>query len=239
MSRTQRQRIGEHRRHGVTPPWRSPARLLALFLLSAVLGLFLAVGLPAAWVFLSGREGVYEDPARLPDMPVAVVFGAGLLPDGSPSLMLADRVDAAVELYGAGKVQRLLMTGDNSSVGYNEVAAMKRRAVAQGVPPSKVNLDYAGFRTYDSCYRAKAIFGVDRAILVTQRYHLPRALYLARSFGIEAVGLAAGRDYYPRQEYYDLREFAALAVTWYEVHVTRPRPRYLGDPVDLERQNTP
>lgn len=210
-----------------------------LLLVSAIIGFGLATLFPAAWVFYTGREGIYEDIAQLPPEPVAMVFGAGLLPDGSPSPMLADRVDAAVELYKAGKVQRLLMTGDNSSVGYNEVAAMKRRAVDQEVPPSKVNLDYAGFRTYDSCYRAKAIFGVERAILVTQRYHLPRALYLARSFGIEAVGLAAGREYYPRQEYYDLREFAALVVTWYEVNVTRPKPRYLGDPVNLERQNSP
>ena len=214
-------------------------RLLLLLFVSAALGLAIATLLPAGWVYFTSREDIYEDIAGVPPEPVAMVFGAGLQIDGSPSPMLADRVDAAVELYKAGKVQRLLMTGDNSSVGYNEVAAMKRRAVEQGVPPSQINLDYAGFRTYDSCYRAKAIFGVDRAVLVTQRYHLPRALYLARSFGIEAVGLAAGREYYPRQEYYDLREFAAMVVSWYEVNVTRPKPRYLGDPVDLEQQNNP
>ena len=214
-------------------------RIALLLFCSIALCAILAAAIPAAWVYYAGQEGIYEDASQVPSMPVAVVFGAGLQPDGSPSPMLADRVDAAVELYKAGKVQRILMTGDNSSVGYNEVAAMKQRAVGQGVPSDKVNLDYAGFRTYDSCYRAKVIFGVDRAILVTQRYHLPRALYLARSFGIEAVGLAAGLDYYPRQEYYDLREFAALVVSWYEVHITRPKPRYLGDPVDLERQNRP
>jgi len=206
-------------------------------LLAIALGFLLGAVAPAAWVFSSGREGVYEDVSQLPAMPVAVVFGAGLTIDGKPSLMLADRVDAAVELYKAGKVRRLLMTGDNSSAGYNEVAAMKQRAVSQGVPSEMVNLDYAGFRTYDSCYRARAVFGVEQAILVTQRYHLPRALYLARSFGIEAVGWVAGRDYYPEQEYYDLREFAALAATWYEANITRPQPRYLGEPVDLETQN--
>ncbi len=217
---------------------RSALRLALWAVLFAFL-LALAAIAPAAWVFFSGKSGIYDDTAQVPAMPVAVVFGAGLQPDGSPSLMLADRVDAAVKLYSAGKVERLLMTGDNGSVGYNEVEAMKQRAIAQGVPPSRVNLDYAGFRTYDSCYRAKAVFGVDRAILVTQRYHLPRALYLARSFGIEAVGLVAGSNHYPRQEYYNLREFAALAVTWYEVHVTHPSPRYMGDPVDLEQQNSP
>lgn len=237
MASTVRERLIPHSRS--TSP--SPARLLGsrliLLLLAAAVVAFAATMLPAAWAYASGQQGIYEDPAQVPSMPVAMVFGAGLQPDGSPSWMLADRVDAAVELYEDGKVRRILMTGDNSSVGYNEVAAMKQRAVAEGVPADMINLDYAGFRTYDSCYRATAIFGVDQAILVTQRYHLPRALYLARAFGIEAVGLAAGRDYYPRQEFYDLRELAALSVSWYEVNLLHPQPRFLGNPVDLERQN--
>jgi vancomycin permeability regulator SanA len=206
--------------------------------LLAPLVFVLGAALPASWVYLVGQSSIYESPTEVPPMPVAVVFGAGLQPDGTPSWMLADRVDAAAELYKAGKVQRILMTGDNSSLGYNEVAAMKQRAVDQGVPADRVNLDYAGFRTYDSCYRAKAVFGVTKAVLVTQRYHLYRALFLARAFGIDAVGLAAGRDHYPRQEYYDAREVAAMSVSWYEVNVTHPLPRYLGDPVDLERQNS-
>jgi vancomycin permeability regulator SanA len=197
----------------------------------------LAAVLPAAWVYYAYQDAIYTDPAEVPAAPVAIVFGAGLNRDGSPSLMLAHRVDAAVELYRAGKVSRLLMTGDNSRAEYNEVEAMKERAVASGVPADRVNLDYAGFRTYDSAYRARAIFGIERAVLVTQRYHLPRALFLARSFGIEAVGLAAGLESYPRQEFFNLRELAALSVSWYEVNVTHPQPRYLGDQVDLERQN--
>jgi vancomycin permeability regulator SanA len=213
------------------------ARWLATRLAIAALLAAAAAILPALWVYLAGQQDIYDDPARVPPAPVALVFGAGLRPDGTPSPMLADRVDAAVALYREGKVRRLLMTGDNSRLSYDEVTAMKRRALAQGVPDGDVNLDYAGFRTYDSAYRARAVFGVEKAILVTQRYHLPRALYLARSFGIDAVGLAAGLDSYGGQAYYNLREFAALAVSWYEVHITRPPPRYLGDPIDLERQN--
>jgi vancomycin permeability regulator SanA len=196
-----------------------------------------AVALPAAVAYSSGNSGLYDNAASVPRAPVAIVLGAGLTPDGRPSPMLADRVDTAVALYRDGRVDRLLMTGDNSRVGYDEVTAMKERAVSLGVPAAQVNLDYAGFRTYDSAYRARAVFGVESAVFVTQRYHLPRALYLARSFGIEATGLAAGRDRYPRQDYYNLREFVALAASWYEVNVTRPLPRYLGDPVDLERQD--
>jgi vancomycin permeability regulator SanA len=202
-----------------------------------LLGGALAALLPAAWIYYAHQDDIFSDPDRVPAAPVAIVFGAGLNRDGSPSLMLAHRVDAAVELYRAGKVDRLLMTGDNSRAEYNEVEAMKERAVASGVPADRVNLDYAGFRTYDSVYRASAVFGVERAVLVTQRYHLPRALFLARSFGIDAVGLAAGLESYPRQEYFNLRELAALTVSWYEANVTRPLPRYLGDPVNLEEQN--
>ncbi|HEX9015846.1 MAG TPA: ElyC/SanA/YdcF family protein [Chloroflexota bacterium] len=205
---------------------------LAVLLISSA-----AAGLPAASVYYVNQDAIYDDPTQLPPTPVAIVFGAGVLPDGSPTWMLADRVDAAVGLYQSGKVRRLLMTGDNSRAGYDEVTAMKQRAVDRGVPADLVNLDYAGFRTYDSCYRAAAIFGITKAVLVTQRYHLPRALFLARSFGIESVGLAAGIDSYPNQDFYNLREFVALSVSWYEANVTRPSPRFLGDPVDLEHQN--
>jgi vancomycin permeability regulator SanA len=197
----------------------------------------LGVVLPTYVAFTSYRDRIYEDLADVPSAPVAVVFGAGVAPNGRPSPMLADRVDAAVALYKAGKVGRILMTGDNSRPDYDEVTAMKRHAVASGVPAQHVNLDYAGFRTYDSCYRARVIFGVERAILVTQGYHLPRALYLANRMGIDAFGLKAGLDNYRDQRYYDLREAAALLITWYEVNLLQPQPRFLGEPVDLERQN--
>jgi vancomycin permeability regulator SanA len=214
--------------------WR---RRIALGAATAIVAGLAAVVIPAVGIYLVSKPLIYGDPDPIPSAPVAIVFGAGLTAGGSPSPMLADRVDAAVRLYDDGKVTRILMTGDNSRIEYNEVAAMKARAVALGVPADKVNLDYAGFRTYDSCYRARAIFGIRRAILVTQRYHLPRAIYLARSFGIDAVGVAAGLDYYGGQQFYDLREVAALAVAWYEANVTHPLPRYLGDPVDREKQN--
>jgi vancomycin permeability regulator SanA len=210
--------------------------LLKLFLLLCLLAFF-GVAVPGALAYFSYQPAIYANPADVPSAPVAIVFGAAIRPDGEPSSMLADRIDAAVELYKAGKVQRILMSGDNSRPYYDEVTAMKHHAVEKGVPPEHVNLDYAGFRTYDSCYRARAIFGIDNAILVTQRYHLPRALYLANSMGIKAVGLKAGLDRYPGQDYYNLREAAALVVTWYEVNILHPLPRFLGEPVNLETQN--
>jgi vancomycin permeability regulator SanA len=213
----------------------SPVRLALIPVLIALVGLAAAVT-PAVWVYSTSQDSIYDDPSQIPTMPVAIVFGAGLQADGTPSPMLADRVDAAIELYKAGKVGRLLMSGDNSEVGYSEVAAMQGRAISEGVPPSLVNLDYAGLRTYDSCYRAAAIFGIHRATLVTQRYHLPRALFLARSFGIDAVGLVAGQVEYNNQLYFDLRELAAQSVAWYEVNVTHPVPRHIGNRIDLEHQ---
>ncbi|MCL5960219.1 MAG: YdcF family protein [Chloroflexi bacterium] len=184
----------------------------------------LATAVPGGWVFLQHQGKIYGRVQDAPSAPVAIVFGAALRPDGEPSLMLADRVDAAVELYRAGKVQRILMTGDNRSPYHDEVTAMKRYAIERGVPADVIDLDGAGLRTYDSCYRASTIFGIDEAILVTQGYHLPRALFLARSFGINAVGLKAGRDDYPNQDYYDLREAAADIVSWYEVNFIHPLP---------------
>ncbi|MBA3944158.1 MAG: YdcF family protein [Herpetosiphonaceae bacterium] len=178
---------------------------------------------------------VYHDIAVVPQAPVAIVFGAGVLPDGTPTAVLADRVTAAAALYRAGRVQHLLLTGDNSTRYYNEVAVMRRFAMAQGVPATAITLDYAGFRTYDSCYRARAIFGVEQAVLVTQAFHLPRALYTCTQLGIQSVGLAADSmtgsrraayaDLLPQ---YTLREHAATLLMLWQVHVTRPTPRFLG-----------
>lgn len=192
--------------------------------------------MPGLLALHSYQDRIYTRVEKVPAAPVAIVFGAAVR-NGVPTPMLADRVSAAVQLYKAGKVQRLLMTGDNSRPDYDEVTAMKRQAVAEGVPADKVNLDYAGFRTYDSCYRAKAVFGIAKAILVTQGYHLPRALFLANSLGIDAVGFKAGRDDYGGQAYYDAREAAALVVSWYEVNVTHPLPRFLGEPVNINKEN--
>ncbi len=165
--------------------------------------------------------------AEAPHRPVAIVFGAA-------GDILADRVSTGVELYKAGKVKKLLMTGDNSRNGYNEPQAMKEQAIAEGVPAQDIVLDYAGFRTYDSVYRAHAIFGVTSALLVTQRYHLPRALFLARRLGIEdAVGVDAAKRHYVGQWSFDLREIAAVEVAWFQAVIIHPRPKFLGKPETL------
>lgn len=199
---------------------RRPRRKLILFLMLVLLILSPFVIVQA--ISLSQEPHIYSSVETTPARPVAIVFGAGLNRDGSPSPMLADRVQAAVDLYKAGKVQALLMTGDE--VGNTEPTAMRDYAVRRGVPRNAITLDTSGLRTYDSCYRAVHTFSVSQAILVTQGYHLPRALYTCKSLGINAVGLKAGRDEYPGQQYYNSREFMATLLSWVEVNITRPDP---------------
>ncbi len=169
--------------------------------------------------------------AEAPSAPVAIVFGAGLLRDGSPTAVLQDRVKTAADLYLAGKVEKILMSGDNRFVNYNEPAAMKAFAVQLGVPAEDIVLDYAGRRTYDTCFRAGAIFQVEEAILVTQRFHLPRAIYTCNMLGLPASGVPADQRTYRQGAlaYWTIRETLATLVALWEVHITRPLP-VLGDP---------
>ncbi len=173
----------------------------------------------------------YNDPTKIPIQPVAIVFGAGLWEDGSPTPMLADRVQGAVDLYKLGRVKKILMTGDNSTPDYNEVKAMAEYAISRGVSVDNITLDYAGFSTYESCYRAEKIFGITEAILVTQSYHLPRAVYICRQFGVDAIGLGRpdwGIYRNDSMRRYSTRELLAVLKALWEVHITRPQPTFLG-----------
>jgi len=166
-----------------------------------------------------------------PEKPVAIVFGAGLWRDGSPTPVLRDRVATAAELYFNGKVNKLLMSGDNRVLEYNEPAAMKAYAEDLGVPSEDIVLDYAGWRTYDTCYRAHEIFGIKDAILVTQGFHLPRAIYTCNALGISASGVPADQRIYRRASriFWNMRELVATYVALWEVHITHPQP-VLGEP---------
>ena len=171
-------------------------------------------------------------PGSAPPRRVAIVFGAGVWPGGQLSDILADRVATAAELYQRGKVQKLLMTGDNRFIYYNEPGHMREYALSLGVPDEDIVLDYAGRRTYDSCYRARHIFGVTDAILVSQAYHLDRALFTANALGIDIVGVGADRHSYVYLKNYWWREVLATAVAWLEVRVTHPTP-ILGDKLPI------
>jgi SanA protein len=204
-----------------------------LLVLAAGLALLLAPLVLRAWVGQTYRNRVYTELADVPARPLAIVFGAGYWPSGRLSNALADRMEAAIALYRAGKVNKLLLTGDNRFKDYNEPAAMAAYAEAQGVPRQDLVLDYAGRRTYDSCYRASAIFGVEEAVLVTQDFHLPRALFTCDRLGVEVVGLVADRQAYQRAAWYSLREVFALARAWLDVALLKPLP-VLGDPIPVD-----
>jgi vancomycin permeability regulator SanA len=162
----------------------------------------------------------------VPAERVAIVFGAGLRRDGTPTAILKDRVETAAQLYHQGKADKLLMSGDNRFVNYNEPEAMRQYALELGVPDEDIVLDYAGRRTYDTCYRASAIFQVKSAILVTQNFHLPRALFLCNWLGVQSTGVEANNIYFRKVSrlYWNTRElFATFQAAW-DVTVAKPLP---------------
>ncbi len=173
-----------------------------------------------------------EDAAALDDVDCVLVLGCLVRDNGKPSDMLADRLTTAISLYESGVADKLLMSGDHGQKEYNEVGAMKDFAVSAGVPSEDVFMDHAGFSTYESIYRAKEIFGAKKIVIVTQKYHLTRALYIAKSLGIEAYGVSADIRTYSGQIVRDVREVLARAKD-FAYTILAPEPTYLGDPIDL------
>ncbi len=205
-----------------------------VFVITIAILLFTGTVALGIWGWVQWRYDrlVQVDLATTAPRPVAIVFGAGIRPDGRLSPMLRDRMDAAIALYRAGKVRKLLVSGDNRFADYNEPGRMYDYAVAAGVPAEDVVRDYAGRRTYDTCYRAHAIFGVSEAVLVTQRFHLPRALFTCGNLGVDATGFSADSRIYWSNPYYCVRDAFATLRAWWDVKIWRPLP-VLGDPIDI------
>ncbi|MEV0807780.1 ElyC/SanA/YdcF family protein [Micromonospora sp. NPDC050200] len=185
-----------------------------------------------AWI-RSGADGHIYSEAGVPDAPVALVLGTKVGADGTPSPFLAARLEIAQRLFDGGKVRAILVSGDNMNTDYNEPDGMLRWLVDRGVPAQKVVLDYAGFDTYDSCARAKRIFGVKRATVVTQSFHLPRAVALCRRLGIDAngVGDETAKRYAQRWRVSSTREYGACVKATLDLLSSR-------DPVHLGRRET-
>jgi SanA protein len=157
---------------------------------------------------------------------VAIVFGAGLRRDGTPTAVLQDRVSTAAKLYFSGKARKILMSGDNRFVGYDEPSSMRDYAIELGVPTEDIVLDFAGRRTYDTCYRARYIFKVSDALVVTQKFHLPRALYLCNMLGVKAKGVSADIRTYSRASYFSwqVRESIASVGAILDIWILKPLP---------------
>ena len=177
----------------------------------------------------------YSPEGVAPAYDCIVVLGAAVYPDGTPSPILQDRIDSAIELYRAGVAPKIVMSGDDQSdTSYDEVTNMKAYAVAQGVPSSDVFCDHAGLCTYDTAYRLHYVFDAKSAVLVTQRYHLYRALFDAHSFGVDAVGYASNVRAYANQAQYSIREVAARVSDLGKI-LARQNATYLSEPVSLEQ----
>lgn len=210
---------------------RRRARWLILGAATGILAFPLLWYMWAHWCY--GRQ-IYSAQEVRQDR-VAIVFGARIFADGRLSPMLRDRVETAVELYQAGKVDKLLFSGDNRFQDYDEPGRMRDHALSLGVPSEDIQPDYGGRRTYDTCYRAKAIFRIESAILVTQEFHLPRALFTCNNLGLDVVGVAADKQAYsPRSMARStLREIPALSLALVDVLRQEPPP-VVGDPIPIE-----
>ena len=209
--------------------WKKWLLAAVILLLAIVAAVALLNGIV---VWTTAGQIVSEAEAETFDADCALVLGAGLKKNGEPGNTLTDRLETAIALYESGAAKKLVMSGDHGRQGYDEANLMKQYAVERGVPSSDVFMDHAGFSTYESVYRAEAIFLARRVIIVTQAYHLPRALFIANGLGLDAVGVAADRRAYVGMTYSYGREIAARVkdcfTTWLNVD-----PTYLGEAIPV------
>lgn len=198
-----------------------------------LLGGILVLGINL-WVTGSVRKNILteQQAAQLEGVDCIIVLGCQVKSDGTPSHMLEDRLKRGVALYELQAAPKLLMSGDHGTKGYDEVDAMKRYAVDAGVPSADVFMDHAGFSTYETVCRAKEIFGAKKVLIVTQQYHLYRAMYIAEAFGLEAYGVAAEYRTYSGQFLRDVREVLAR-VKDFGMSIIKPDPTYLGETIPI------
>lgn len=210
--------------------------LSALYLVLISFALLSAITLVANIVVINSESlGVYDDVANTPEIPVAVVLGTTKRAvGGGVNPFFARRIEAAAELYKAGKVKHILVSGDNRHKSHNEPVDMLNSLIALGVPAEAVTLDYAGFRTLDTVYRAKKVFKLDKVLLVTQRYHAYRTLYLAEKAGLQAAAFAAGDPKESTLVAAEVREYAARVKAVIDVYILRKQPHFLGEPEPIE-----
>ena len=186
------------------------------------------------YVVLSAKGNILspESASQLENVDCILVLGCGVRPDGTPSDMLTDRLKQAISLYRSGAAPKLLMSGDHGQTSYDEVNAMKQFTLDAGIPSVDIFLDHAGFSTYESIYRAKEIFAAKKIIIVTQEYHLHRALHIAKAMGLEAYGVSADLRGYSGQFYRDVREVLARNKDFL-TSIFKPKPTYLGETIPV------
>ena len=192
------------------------------------------------WLFIIGvniyvlqfsKDTIYTDIDLLPSKKVGLVFWASVYRNGNPSPVLKDRLDWAHDAYSAGKIQRIIVSGDNSVEKYDEPTAMQQYLIWKGVDEEDIFLDYAGFDTFDSLYRTEYIFWTDDLLLFTQAFHLKRALYIADWLWLTAIWYATDQNIYINQSYNNRREFFSRIKAFLEIEIINAKPKFLWDPI--------
>lgn len=210
--------------------------VIKILLALVILGVIVGIGVIAANVHIKSvtKDFIISEVELkdLDDVDCILVLGCGVWDDGTPTDMLADRIKVGIRAYESGVSDRLLMSGDHSRKDYDEVNTMKAIAVESGIPADNVFCDHAGFSTYESMYRASDIFGADKIVIVTQSYHLPRAIYDAQKLGIEAYGISADERTYMGQMYRDARELLARAKDFVWC-IIQPEPTFRGEKIPI------
>ena len=207
-------------------------------ILIALLVVVLLVGLCVLGINLYVKSSVSDrivtvEKAKDLNADCIIVLGAGLRPDGNPTWMLEDRIKVGDELYKNHAAPKIIMSGDHGRESYDEVNAMKKYAKSEGVPSKDIFMDHAGFETYDTMYRARDVFGAKKVIIVTQNYHLYRAMYAAKKLGLDAYGVSATKRKYDNKQWIrDMREWLAR-VKIFGKCITKPKPKFLGKKIDL------
>ena len=209
--------------------------MITAIILAALL-LLSGIGVLSINAYVKGEGGKHivtsEDAAKLNNIDCILVLGCGVKDDGTPSAMLRDRLDRSLELYFAGAAPKLLMSGDHGQTDYDEVNTMKNYAIECGVPSEDIFMDHAGFSTYESICRAKEIFQVKSLIIVTQEYHLYRALYLASAMDLTCFGVSSDYYVYGGQTYREIREILARNKDFFTA-IFKPAPTYLGEAIPV------
>lgn len=208
-------------------------RIIGVLMILVIVGFAFVIGIDA-YVVHTTKDRILkpEQLADMQDVDCILVLGCLVKNNGVPSDMLHDRLRMGVELYDLGATPKILMSGDHGRTNYDEVAAMKQFAIDKGVPSQNVFMDHAGFSTYESLYRCKEIFQADKIIIVTQEYHLYRALYIAGELGIDAYGVSADYRNYSGQTGRDIREILARVKDVFSC-IFLPEPTFLGDAIPV------
>jgi len=205
--------------------------LLTLFVIT-ITGILLSLWANHT-IMTSSKPFWVDDINEAKKLKAVLILGAKVYKDGNLSIMLSDRVDTAISLYQNGKADKILVSGDHRKESYDEVNAMREYILNKNIPAQDIFLDHAGFRTYDSLYRAKEVFKLSSFFVVTQAFHLDRAIYLGRQLGLDVYGIPADKREYLYHEYNLFREFIARTFAYFEIHLFPHEPKFLGPKINI------